>query len=131
MAFLRQFTMLTDKFAKLTDKFSKFYEQAPESSDSESSDDECDFTATQSTASSQRTLSQNSVNADNEMDVDIVTEQVSAFPFENSNGDQPNVDSHMDIIDGSSQFSFEMSQSSIHPWMLSTDRLNLHLEIQM
>lgn len=73
MEFLRQLSL---KNAKLIEPFTKFYEQAPHSSFSESSDDE--FMPTQSTVSTStsQTLSQTSMHVD-----DISAES----SFENSN----------------------------------------------
>lgn len=106
MAFLRQ---LAFENADLTDQFSKFYKQAPDSSGSESSDDECDLTAhTQTTTSSQRTLSQMSVNS-HEMDG---IEQMAGSSFEQANEDQPNVDSHMNVGDELAQFLFDNSNEN-------------------
>lgn len=67
MAFVRQ---LAFENANLTDQFTKFYKQAPDTSGSESSEDKCDFTSTQSTANTQRTLSQTSVVDNNDHQID-------------------------------------------------------------
>lgn len=107
MDFLRQ---LAFENAKLTDQFTKFYEKAPESSGSESSDDESEFAATQSTASlagsSQSTLSQLSV-------VDSGDEFLAPTSFDFSNEDVPTIATPMDISDELATSSFDISNENV------------------
>lgn len=105
MDFLRQ---LAYENANLTETFTKFYENVPDSGD-ESSDDDSDFIASQSTSSSQQTMSQN------EMDVSDAATSVPS---------QQSIDSNMDVINESAEFSFEISnenQSNIDESMHADD----------
>lgn len=120
MQFLRQ---LAFENAQLTDQFTKYYTQAPASSCSESSDDDTEFAATQSTVSgsSQRTLSQKSVLGSDNHEMDGI-EQMAGSSFDYTNGDQQNFDSHMDtsmhVDDVSAESSFEntnVAQPIVNP----------------
>lgn len=121
MEFLRQ---LSFENANLTEPFTKFYEQAPHSSGSESSDDE--FMPTQSTVSTQSTLSTSHTLSqtsyiENGSHMDYQNESAE-FLFEDSNENQPTIDISMHVDDTPAEYSFVNSNenqptvnASIHP----------------